>query len=238
MSKKPGFVEATFLKYFTRKAKVTAVEILSEHFKLVTIEGEALKDHVFVVGQKTQIPIGGMSSRTFTPIMWDNVAGATKFLAYCHSDTPAARLVGALTVGGDIAMFGPRGSLDLSALPSPALLFGDETSFGLAQSLAASGAGDVAFLFEVTSVTEAKTVLGLLGISNAVLVERMAGDTHLDQLESQMVQMVGARVLKQFVLTGKSVSIQRLSRALKARGVTTAAIKAKAYWAPGKTGLD
>ena len=238
MSKKPGFVEATFVKYFTRKAKIASVEVMSEHFKLVTLSGDELKDHVFVVGQKTQIPVGGLSTRTFTPITWDSVLGRTKFLAYCHSDTPAAELIGALKEGGDIAMFGPRSSLDLSALASPALLFGDETSFGLAASLAASGVSDVAFLFEVTSVTEAKAVLGALGISNAALVERMAGDMHLDQLESQMMQMVEARKPTQFVLTGKSVSIQRLSRALKAQGVTTTAIKAKAYWAPGKTGLD
>jgi len=238
LSKKPGFVEATFLKYFTRKAKVTSVEVLSEHFRLVTLQGEELKDHVFAVGQKTQIPIGGLSARTFTPIMWDNVLGRTKFLAFCHGDTPAVRLVNALKEGSDIAMFGPRGSLDLGSLATPALLFGDETSFGLAASLSASGAGDVAFLFEVTSVTEAKAVLAALGIANAVLVERMTGDMHLDQLESQMAQMVEARRLKQFVLTGKSVAIQRLSRALKAQGVATAAIKAKAYWAPGKTGLD
>ncbi|WP_293551315.1 hypothetical protein [Parvibaculum sp.] len=40
------------------------------------------------------------------------------------------------------------------------------------------------------------------------------------------------------MLTGTSLSIQRLSKALKARGFTSGQIKAKAYWAPGKTGLD
>jgi len=40
------------------------------------------------------------------------------------------------------------------------------------------------------------------------------------------------------VLTGKAQSIQYVSRALKIAGVGSSRIKAKAYWAPGKTGLD
>ncbi|UVH59448.1 hypothetical protein NWF24_08585 [Variovorax paradoxus] len=43
-----------------------------------------------------------------------------------------------------------------------------------------------------------------------------------------------------YVLTAKAASIQQVSRALKAQGVEARRIKAKAkaYWAPGKTGLD
>ncbi len=236
--KKPGFVETTFLKWMTRTAKVSAIDELTPQFRLVTLTGEALKDHTFVVGQKTQMQLGGFVSRTYTPMMWDTAAGQTKFLAYLHGDGPASRWAGTLTLGDDVAMFGPRGSLDLSKVAVPALLFGDETSFGLAHALAASGVSDVSFLFEVNALADAEQALAALGLANAVLVERLAGDMHLDGLEARMMQMVDARKPKQFVLTGKSVSIQRLSRALKARGVTTAEIKAKAYWAPGKTGLD
>jgi NADPH-dependent ferric siderophore reductase len=41
-----------------------------------------------------------------------------------------------------------------------------------------------------------------------------------------------------FILTGKATSIQRLQRALKAQGVPRSRLLTKAYWAPGKTGLD
>lgn len=238
MLKKPGFVETAFLKWLTRTANVSAIEELTPQFRLVTLTGEALKDHAFVVGQKTQMQLGGFVSRTYTPMMWDNVAGQTKFLAYLHGDGPASRWAGALKIGDEVAMFGPRGSLDLAEVTTPALLFGDETSFGLAHALAASGVGDVSFLFEVNSAAESSDALAALGIADATLVERVAGDMHLDALEDRMGQLVEARDFKQFVLTGKSVAIQHLSRALKARGVTSAEIKAKAYWAPGKTGLD
>ena len=238
MLKQPGFVESAFIKWLTRPTTVSAIEDITPKFRLVTLTGEALKDHVFAVGQKAQMTLGGFTSRTYTPMMWDNAAGLTKFLAYIHGDGPASRWLAGLKIGDDVAVFGPRGSLDLSRVVAPALLFGDETSFGLAASLATSGVCDVTFLFEVASASAARVVLGALGISNAVLVERKAGDAHMAEVEGTMKQLIETRALKKFVLTGKAQSIQVQSRALKARGVTSADIKAKAYWAPGKTGLD
>ncbi|KGB24904.1 hypothetical protein ApDm4_1195 [Acetobacter pomorum] len=41
-----------------------------------------------------------------------------------------------------------------------------------------------------------------------------------------------------FVLTGNASTIQRLRQNLKSRGVPPTRLIAKAYWAPGKTGLD
>jgi hypothetical protein len=41
-----------------------------------------------------------------------------------------------------------------------------------------------------------------------------------------------------FVLTGKASTIQRIRQSLKQQAVPTGRILTKAYWAPGKTGLD
>ena len=41
-----------------------------------------------------------------------------------------------------------------------------------------------------------------------------------------------------FVLTGRAQSIQQARQALKARGVPGSRIVSKAYWAPGKAGMD
>lgn len=116
MLKEPGFIESAFLKWLTRAARVTAVETLTPHFRLVDLEGEALKDHAWAAGQKTQMQLGGFVSRTYTPMSWDNDRGATRFLAYIHGDAPASRWASALTLGDEVQMFGPRGSLDLSSI--------------------------------------------------------------------------------------------------------------------------
>jgi NADPH-dependent ferric siderophore reductase len=41
-----------------------------------------------------------------------------------------------------------------------------------------------------------------------------------------------------FILSGKAQSIQFVSRALKERGIPPRRLRTKAYWAPGKKGLD
>lgn len=238
MLKKPGFVETKLLQWLTREAHVARLETLSEHFRLVDLEGEALKDHDWAVGQKMQMQLGGFVSRTFTPMLWDRKTGATRFLAYLHSNAPGARWARELKPGDSALIFGPRRSMDFAGVKSPLILFGDETSFGLAHAVAATGLAKTTFIFEVTSVAEAEPVLAALGIANAQFIERAAGDAHMDMVETTLMQALEAQGAQAVALTGKSVSVQRLSQALKKRGLTSAQIMAKAYWAPGKTGLD
>jgi hypothetical protein len=40
------------------------------------------------------------------------------------------------------------------------------------------------------------------------------------------------------VLSGKATSIQRLSKQLRQLGISRGRLQTKAYWAPGKAGLD
>jgi NADPH-dependent ferric siderophore reductase len=68
------------------------------------------------------------------------------------------------------------------------------------------------------------------------LIERVADDAQLAVAEAEVLPLAASGA--HFVLTGKASSIQRVSRALKAAGVASSRVKAKAYWAPGKTGLD
>lgn len=126
MLKEPGFLETRFLRWLTRAATVTAIEDLTPHFRLVDLQGEALKDHVWVAGQKMQMQLGGFVSRTYTPMSWDNDKGHTRFLAYIHGDAPASRWASALKTGDTVAILGPRHSLDLSSVQKPLVLFGDE----------------------------------------------------------------------------------------------------------------
>ena len=81
-----------------------------------------------------------------------------------------------------------------------------------------------------------RPVLEAIGLGDATLVERVAGEAHLGAVAAEISSRAAAGA--HFVLTGKAQSIQHVSRALKTAGVGSSRIKAKAYWAPGKTGLD
>jgi ferric-chelate reductase (NADPH) len=234
----PGLVTRTLLRWLMRPARVAAVETLSPHFRLAELEGEALRNVAWTAGQKVQVSMGSsLSARTYTPMSWDAGSGRTRMLTFSHGDGPGSRWASGLREGDTCQFFGPRRSLDLSGLAAPVVLFGDETSFGLAAALRDSPRGDGAIhVFEASDVAESRLVLEAIGLGQATLIERIADDAHLAAAEAEVLRLAASGA--HFVLTGKASSIQRVSRALKAVGVVSSRVRTKAYWAKGKTGLD
>jgi len=234
----PGRVSRTLLRWLMRSARVAAVETLSPHFRLVDLEGEALRNVAWTAGQKVQISMGStLSARTYTPMSWDADRGRTRILTFAHGDGPGSRWASGLREGDTCQFFGPRRSLDLCGLESPVVLFGDETSFGLAAALRDSPQADGAIhVFEASDLTASRRVLEAIGLGQATLIERIADDAHLAAAEAEVVRLAAS--VAQFVLTGKASSIQRVGRALKAVGIVSSRVMTKAYWAQGKTGLD
>jgi NADPH-dependent ferric siderophore reductase len=219
---------------------VREVRVLDDHFRLVTLGGEALKGVRWSPGQKLQVALGGWAFRTYTPLSWDEVEGSTQLLLFLHGESPGSDWGRSLQVGEACTLFGPRGSLDLESLERPALLFGDETSFALAHTLrfTARGAAGVRLVLEVNQRQAAEDILEHLGIADAELIERKPGDAHAAEVERIAVEQLQARSLQSCALSGKASSIQRLSKRLRSLGLARSAIQTKAYWAPGKVGLD
>jgi len=238
----PGRIEGALTRLFTKSASVTGVRAIGERFRLVTLRGEALRDVRWTPGQKVQVAMGGWAYRTYTPLSWDPVEGSTRLLLFLHGDAPGSVWGRALQAGDACTLFGPRDSLDLGALDRPALLFGDETSFALAHTLRATPRSQegVRIVFEVTSKADAERVLAEadLGITDAELIERSPGDAHLGEVERIVVEHVQALAIRTCALSGKASSIQRLNKRLRSFGLSSREIRAKAYWAPGKVGLD
>lgn len=233
MGGEPGLITRKLLQLLMRPARVAGIETPSPRFRIVHLEGEALRDVGWMPGQKVQIAIGsGLSNRTYTPMTWDEAGGSTSLLAFLHGDGPGSQWAEGLRAGDGCHFFGPRRSLDLAAPGSPLVLFGDETSFGLAASLRR----DATLLFEAGDTGEAHATLAGIGIGHAMVLGRTGGDAHLLAAEAEIRRHAAAGA--HFVLTGKAASIQRLIQCLRSAGVGSSRISSKAYWAPGKTGLD
>jgi len=75
-------------------------------------------------------------------------------------------------------------------------------------------------------------------LQHAWLLERRPDGTHLAEVEAALARYAGADAFRQYVLSGRSLTIQRLQRVLKAAGARPSQILSKAYWAPGKVALD
>ncbi|GLK69069.1 siderophore-interacting protein [Hansschlegelia plantiphila] len=233
-----GRLSRALLGLLMKRATVVATKRLTDRFRLITLEGSALEGVAWTPGLKIQIAMGSaFVARTYTPIEWDIEGGRTQILTFAHGDGPGSRWASGLSEGDTCQFFGPRRSIDLSDVESPVVLFGDETSFGLAAALCCLPRGaDAIHVFEVSDVAESRPVLEALGLGQAVLIQRIADDAHLAAAEAEALRFAAGGA--HFVLTGKASSIQRISRTLKAADVRSSRVKTKAYWAQGKVGLD
>lgn len=235
----PNRLTALLKKWFLCKAVVHEAHAIASGFRAFTLVGPDLKDVDWVPGQKLQLDVGG-GFRTFTPITWDRASGETRILVFTHGETPASRWASRLRQGDECHFFGPRASLDLTAASGEqTILFGDETSLGLA--LARQYADTVSrahFLFEVSSPESSECAWQALGGGVVQFVLQKPDDAHLHEVEDRALSLLRSHPAARFVLTGRASSIQRMNKFLRTHGAAGSQIKTKAYWAPGKIGLD
>lgn len=234
----PGRLSKALLRLLMKPATVIASERLAGRFRLITLEGPALQGVAWTPGQKLQIAMGSaFVARTYTPIEWDASAGRTRILGHVHGDGPGSAWIRGVEPGDECDIFGPRASLDARRMGGPLAVFGDETSIGLACALAHQDrTRPFACCFEVGEVESAGQVVAQLGIGNAALFARSGDDAHIEEMKAALPALVAAG--SSFVLTGKAGTIQRLRESLKRQAVPARQIATKAYWAPGKAGLD
>jgi len=239
----PGLLGQAVLKVLTNETRVDAVQALSPRFRLVSLSGDALRRVVRTPGDKVQVRVGGMAFRTFTPFSTGAGDDSLALLGYAHGGTPAARWLLSVAPGDRCHVRGPRRSLDLAAIDRSTVFVGDETSLGLALALCGTPLGglDTHFVFEVDAAAEVRGVLEAMGhgmLRHAWLVERRADGSHLVEVEAALARYARADGYRQYVLSGQSLTIQRLQRTLKREGARPSQMLAKAYWAPGKIALD
>jgi len=235
-----GRLEGAVTKLFCKHATVASLQDIASGFRRVSLAGDALRGVAWTPGQKVQLMLGGWVQRTYTPLSWDIDRGVLELLAYVHGEGPGAAWARALVPGASCAVFGPRSSLDLQRVARPALLFGDETSFGLAHALrfTRARAEGVHLVLEVTSKQISSVALDAIDVSGAHLIERGPGDQHLNEIRELATQLVATHAIGAGVLSGRAPSIAHVGKHLRQLGLPRAQLQTKAYWAPGKAGLD
>ena len=239
----PGLIGQAVLRLMTHDTRVDSVHTLSPRFRLVSLRSDALRRIAHVPGDKVQVRVGGMAFRTFTPLRMGEGDDSLELLGYVHGNAPAGRWLQVVAPDDRCQVMGPRRSMNLAAIDRSTVFVGDETSLGLALALCGAPLGglDTHFIFEVDDAAEVRAVLESLGrgmLHHAWLVERRPDGAHLAEVESALVRYAHADSFRQYVLTGRSLTIQRLQRTLKGAGAKPSQMLVKAYWAPGKTALD
>jgi NADPH-dependent ferric siderophore reductase len=172
-------------------------------------------------------------------VSWDTSQGRAEIVAYLHPrsgvPTPGADWARTVEKGSACQLFGPQRSLRVDAGTRFVVLFGDETSFGVARALRT--VSDTRPVFEVDDPVEARVVLAGLGIEEPVLVKRASEDSHLDAAAGALRDALDAEPTAPLLLTGRAQSIHAVKAYFKASGRVPPS-RTKAYWSVGKTGLD
>lgn len=234
---RPGWFTQTLTQLFMKSALVVDRERVADRFHLVTLESPQFQGFDWIPGQKLQVRIGSsLATRTYTPIEWDAENGRTRILGYAHGNGPGSAWVAGVARGEACHVFGPRASLDLRGAIGPVAVIGDETSIGLVHALAQHPERQVRGLLEVDDGARVRQALARLGLRDVDGFERQPDHSHMEALVDLLPALAAAGTC--FVLTAKAASIQRVRRVLKDLQVPSGRLAAKAYWAPGKTGLD
>lgn len=232
-----GLVGDTFLE----TAQVASVEVVSDHFRLIALQSPSFKKSPWQPGEKIQINVGEWNVRTYTPLSIDADKSELKILAYIHGNGPGSRWASQVKAGDACQFLGPRASLSLMPDSPSIFLFGDETSFAVASTFIRH-LGEEAnyhFIFEVSSHSESQKVCERLGILNhSTLITKDAADSHLHFVCQEIKNARYAVKKTQLFLTGNAKSIQYLRSLLRAESQPLLPMKAKAYWALGKEGID
>lgn len=222
------------LKPILRKVRLDRVDDVADRFRVIELSGESLAGSRCAAGDKLQVLIDG-DFRTYTPFGFDPAAGRLSLLAFSHGEGPGAKWARAARSGDGAHVFGPRGSLPLADLPTPALLVGDETSLASGRALQELGRSG-AVVLEVDDVTAARAAARAIGLHDVIMVSRAAQDAHIPELWNAVAATAPSKA--SLVLTGKAQTIQALRALVRRDQVNGLKQKNKAYWAPGKRGLD
>lgn len=220
--------------------QITEICELTPKFLKANLRCEAFTHAKWTPGDKLQLRPrrGSLAMRTYTPINWDPEAGTTDVIAYLHGDGPAVRWFTTAAAGSDAEIFGPSRSLNLSETAKRTVFVGDETSIALAHAIQEFNP-DVHYLYETDDAAQLSAVITKLGIGkNASILTKTDDRRELLQRIIELTETAEADAPVDLVVTGDAATVNAVRRELKTRPDLTPRIKARAYWASGKTGLS
>jgi ferric-chelate reductase (NADPH) len=235
-----NFFSNTFEKLLFHPVTVTDVERVGDSFYLASMQGEGMLGVTWVPGQTIQFLVGSLTKRAYTPMNVNSETGSGNFLFYCHGQGPASAWAASLQKGDLCKLMRPKNSIDFTKDDGPVLFFGDETSFAAAQTLQQCRQDKTSahLIFEVASSGDARAVVSRLRLEQVTLLQKTSGDSHLGQAVQELNRLASTLDAPAWFFTGRAPSIQVVRKGLKADGVSLRRGAVKAYWSPGKKGID
>lgn len=215
--------------------EVADIQLLSPVLKKICFKGD-FKNMAFITGCYIDFRVTDTDVRRYSPCNVDTENGYFELIAYLHGNGPGCKFMDALKIGEQVTITQPRGHKYYDASVDSYVIFGDETSLGLACSfmrvLKQNGHG---FQFYLELDEENKEVPRLLNLENYSVFPKNGLFKKEGQISSLPFFKTSRPDAATFVLTGNAKSAQTFRKALK--GTTGRKVFVQGYWLEGKKGL-
>lgn len=235
ISKMPKWIGDWLESAVGPRLTVLAAVYLTPTIKQIRFKGDISK-MTFLIGGASVIRVSDTEYRNYTISGYDIDKGILEIIFHLHGNGVGSFYTDALKPGDQLHVSSARGRAVYDPKVKQYLIFGDETSLGLACSLLAllrKNEHDFHFYFELDQQNEYAPKL--LNFNNYTVFPKNGffKDEKLIK-ELPLFQSVGWQAAN-FVLTGNARSVQMLRNALK-KGAT-GKVFAQGYWLEGKKGL-
>ncbi len=221
MSAKGKFVRL-LSGFALERASVESVRAIGA-FRLLDLRWRV---NAFAAGDKVQLLLPSDDMRTYTPIASEQ---GVQLLGWIHGQGPGARWLSSVQRGDVIPFVGPQRSL---AVAGAVVLVGDETSVAVAAALQRERPQQVLAVIQSNAPETVHEACASLNLRDVTVLD--AGDTggSVAAVLAGVTRVPGAVV----ALTGGASLVVDVRDALRRARVTN--VVTKAYWIPGRSGLD
>lgn len=218
-----------------QRAEVIGTTYLSPHLKKVRFQSDLAKMN-FQIGYASVIRVNEIEYRNYTIAYHDMQLGILDIIFHIHNNGPGSSYADALSVGDHLYISSPRGHKVYNPKFQHQLLFGDETSLGLACSLLPTlKKNNHSFQFYLELDDANREVPELLGLENCSIFPKNGSFSDAEWVDGLPIFHHENWLHASYTLVGNVTSVQAFRKALKRNGVNR--ITTQGYWLQGKKGL-
>lgn len=214
---------------------VVETTYVSTQIKKIRLRGDISKMN-FQLGYANVIRVSETEFRNYTVAAYDDAGGTIDILCHIHGKGTGSRFMDGLRAGDQLYMSIPRGKKFYEGAVSQYVLFGDETSLGLANAFLPtlkSNKHDYRFYFELDE--ENRRAPDALELDNVAVFPKSGIFRSEPELRTLPIFASDRWQEANFVLTGNVASMQNIRKVLK--GWARGKVSFQGYWLEGKQGL-
>jgi len=235
ISRMPKWMGDLLVSVTGPRMTILEADYITPAIKKIRFQGDISKMS-FLIGGASVIRVSDTDHRNYTVASYDIKKGILEMIFHIHGNGVGSRYIDTLKTGDELFISIPRGRAVYDPKVKRYLIFGDETSLGLACSFLHSlkrNEHDFHFYFELDEAN--RDAPQLLGLENFTVFPKNGLFNNEKWIKDLPVFQAAGWEAAKFVLTGNARSVQAFRKVFK--NIATGKVFTQGYWLEGKKGL-